>query len=142
MLRTREIQKARDQGIGAVHFGGDVAGHFPGDFVFLATLRASISADVFMVPIGLRSSCARPAVNCPSAATRSVRRTCASASFRFAIGARDRLGNGLRLLRRLLILTREFVREVPDHRQEDRAQHELRNLIGGDVLVRVQKKKE
>jgi hypothetical protein len=68
-VRSRELQftagrmqKARDQRIGAVHFGADK----------LATSRASFSlelfaralpADALMVPSGLRSSCARPAVS-------------------------------------------------------------------------------
>ena len=42
-------------------------------------LRWSISADARIVPSGFRSSCASPAVNCPSAASRSERRTSASA---------------------------------------------------------------
>ena len=46
----------------------------------------SISADALMVPSGLRSSCARPAVSCPSAASLSERRTasCASITCRLA----------------------------------------------------------
>ena len=51
------------------------------------TLRASNSAEDFMVPSGLRSSCARPAVNCPSAARRSERRTSAWASCRLEFAA-------------------------------------------------------
>ena len=80
LRRAREIEKAGDQRVEAVHFRGNVAGQLARERLGVsATFCASISAEPLMTPSGLRISCARPADSWPSAARRSERRASASA---------------------------------------------------------------